>query len=427
MPTDARTPTRRTDRETPVPGDGQTEKRTPRTTAATSESTLRTETITLNLGPQHPSTHGVLHVRLELDGEVIKGAEPWIGYLHRGFEKLCERGWTKAIPLTDRLDYVAGWSNELGYVLAVEQLLGIEVPERAKVIRIMLAEFVRLTSHHIWYGTFGLDLGALTPILYAFRDRERIYDFFEELSGARMMYNFLRFGGLARDLPSGWAEKATEFIDYFPSAVDEYEALLTNNEIFRRRTIGVGAITPREAIRYGLTGPPLRSTGLCWDVRKDVPYAGYETYDFDVPVGTNGDCYDRYLVRIAEMRESAKIIKQCLERLEPGPVIADDPRYVPPPRETAAENIASLAQHFHHMTHGIEVPAGEAYQRVESPRGELGFYIVSDGGALPVRVKCRAPSFSNLQFLGDITRGCLIADVIAIIGSLDTVLGEIDR
>ncbi|RJQ54462.1 MAG: NADH dehydrogenase (quinone) subunit D [Actinobacteria bacterium] len=402
-------------------------KRRSRTTAVTSESTLRTETITLNLGPQHPSTHGVLHVRLELDGEVIKRAEPWIGYLHRGFEKLAERGWSKAIPLTDRLDYVAGWSNELGYVLAVEKLLGVEVPERARIIRVMLAEFIRITSHHIWYGTYGLDMGALTPILYAFREREQIYDMFEELSGARMMYNFLRFGGLYKDLPPGWAEKASDFIEKFPAAVDEYEGMLTENEIFRRRTIGIGALAPAEAIEFGVTGPVLRATGLKWDLRKEIPYSGYETYDFDIPTGTSGDCYDRYKVRIAEMRQSARIIKQCLERLEPGPVLTDDPRVAPPRRETAAQSLETLIQHFHHVTHGIEVPAGEAYHRVEGPRGELGFYVVSDGGPNPVRVKCRPPSFSNLQFLDEMSRGCLIADLIAIIGSLDTVLGEIDR
>lgn len=408
-------------------GNGETAGRKRRTTAATSESTLRTETITLNLGPQHPSTHGVLHVRLELDGEVIKGAEPWIGYLHRGFEKLAERGYTKAIPLTDRLDYVNGWGNELGYVLTVEKLLGIDVPERARIIRVMMAEFVRITSHHIWYGTYGLDLGALTPIIYAFRDREAIYDLFEELSGARMMYNFLRFGGVYRDLPPGWDEKAMRFIEAFPAAVDEYEAMLTNNEIFRRRTMGIGGLSSEEAIEFGVTGPVLRATGLKWDLRKELPYSGYETYDFDVPAGTTGDCYDRYNVRIAEMRQSARIIKQCLERLKPGPVIADDARYAPPPRQTAAEGLETLIQHFKHVTHGFEVPAGEAYQRVESPRGELAFYVVSDGTPQPWRVKCRAPSFANLQFLSEMSRGCLIADLIAIIGSLDTVLGEIDR
>jgi len=412
---------------TAVPDDGDTRRRKPPTTAATSESSMRTETITLNLGPQHPSTHGVLHVRLELDGEVIADAFPVIGYLHRGFEKLSERGWKKAIPLTDRLDYVNGWGNELGYVLAVEKLLGVEVPERAQVIRVMLAELNRITSHHIWYGTYGLDMGALTPILYAFREREEIFDLFEELSGARMMYNFLRFGGLQKDLPPGWEEKVGDLIERFPAAVDEYEAMLTNNEIFRRRTIGISPLTREEAIHYGVTGPALRATGFDWDLRKKIPYSGYETYDFEVPVGSNGDCYDRYKVRIAEMRQSAKIVAQCLERLEPGPVITDDPRIAPPARETAADTIESLVQHFKHVTQGIEVPAGEAYQRVESPRGELAFYVASDGSALPLRVKCRAPSFCNLQFLGDISRGCLIADMIAIIGSLDTVLGEIDR
>lgn len=413
--------------ENAVPDDGEAKTVRRRTTAATSESHMRTQTIILNLGPQHPSTHGVLHVRLELDGEVIKDAMPVIGYLHRGFEKLAERGWTKAIPLTDRLDYVNGFGNELGYVLAVEKLLGVKVPERAQIIRVMLAEFVRITSHHIWYGTYGLDLGALTPILYAWRDRETIYDLFEEVTGARMMYNFLRFGGLYKDLPPGWEEKASAFIDYFPSAVDEYEAMLTDNEIFRRRTMGIGSLTTREAIDYGVTGPALRATGLSWDLRKEMPYSGYETYSFDVPTGMNGDCYDRYCVRVAEMRQSARIIKQCLERLKPGPVITDDPHIAPPPRETAAQNMETLIQHFHHVTHGIDVPAGEAYSRVESPRGELGFYIVSDGSANPLRVKCRAPSFSNLQFLAEMSRGCLIADLIAIIGSLDTVLGEIDR
>lgn len=432
MPTKARTPQqgasgRSRDAGTTT-GGGEATKHARRTTAATtSESSMRTETITLNMGPQHPSTHGVLHVRLQLDGEVIRDAEPWIGYLHRGFEKLAERGYAKAIPLTDRLDYVAAWSNELGYVLTVEKLLGIDVPERARIMRVMLAEFVRITSHHIWYGTYGLDVGALTPVLYAFREREQIYDLFEELSGARMMYNFLRFGGLAKDLPPGWEEKAMEFIDRFPSAVDEYEAMLTDNEIFRRRTMGVGAITKEEAITYGVSGPPLRATGFKWDLRKELPYSGYEKFDFDVPTGTRGDCYDRYLVRIGEMRQSAKIIKQCLEMLEPGPIICDDPRYAPPPRAAAAQSMETLIQHFHHVTHGIEVPAGEAYQRVESPRGELGFYVVSDGSANPVRIKCRPPSYSNLQFLGDMSRGCLIADIVAIIGSLDTVLGEIDR
>lgn len=365
---------------------------------------MPTETITLNMGPQHPSTHGVLHVLLELDGEIVKSADASLGYLHRGFEKLAEnRTYQAVLTLTDRCDYLNAMGNELGWCLAVEDLLGgVEVPPRAQALRVVMAELDRIASHLLWLGTFGLDVGALTPFLYCMRERETINDLFEEVCGARLTFNYLRIGGVSRDLPAGWVDRAQAFLDRFPARVDEYERLLTDNEIFRRRLMGIAPLTVEQCMEYGVTGPMLRATGLAWDLRKDDPYSGYEQYEFDVPTGRVGDCYDRYLVRVREMRESAKIVRQALDSLPDGEISAKLPKTIKPPQ-------------------------GEVFRLVESPRGHLGYYLISDGGKTPYRVRMRAPSFSNLSVINDLLSGYKIGDVVAIIGTIDIVLGEVDR
>ncbi|HKJ04020.1 MAG TPA: NADH dehydrogenase (quinone) subunit D [Geopsychrobacteraceae bacterium] len=389
-----------------------------------------TENMTINMGPQHPSTHGVLQLILELDGEVVQKATPHIGFLHRGTEKLSEhRTYNQVIPLTDRLDYLAPMSNNLGYVLAVEKLLGItdKIPERANVIRVLMAELTRLKSHLVWLATHALDIGAMTVFLYAFREREAITDIYEKVSGARMTSNYIRIGGVTEDLPEGLEQEIRDFVVTMPDHIDEYEGLLTGNKIWQKRTIGVGVISAEDAIDIGLSGPALRCSGVDWDLRRDAPYCGYETYDFDVPVRTEGDTFARYKARLDEMRQSSRIINQALDRLKPGPVTADCPKICLPPKKDVVNTIEGLIHHFKIITEGFDVEKGEVYVGIEAPKGELGYYIVSDGSPMPYRMKIRPPSFVNLQALPQMVEGRLLADVIAIIGTLDIVLGEIDR
>ncbi|PLX92455.1 MAG: NADH-quinone oxidoreductase subunit D [Desulfuromonas sp.] len=388
------------------------------------------EKMTINMGPQHPSTHGVLQLILELDGEVVQKATPHIGFLHRGTEKLSEhRTYNQIIPLTDRLDYLAPMSNNLGYCLAVEKLLGItdKIPERANVIRVIMAELTRLKSHLVWLATHALDIGAMTVFLYAFREREVITDIYEKVAGARMTSNYIRIGGVTEDFPDGVEQDIREFSAAMPDLVDMYEGLLTGNKIWQKRTMGVGVITAEDAIDIGLTGPSLRASGVDWDLRRDAPYCGYETYDFDIPVRTEGDTFASYKARLDEMRQCCRIINQALDRLKPGPVHADCPKIVPPAKEDVVNTIEGLIHHFKIITEGFEVEPGEVYVGIEAPKGELGYYIVSDGSPMPYRMKIRPPSFVNLQALPQMVEGLLLADVIAIIGTLDIVLGEIDR
>jgi NADH-quinone oxidoreductase subunit D len=387
-----------------------------------------TEKMTLNMGPQHPSTHGVLRLVLELDGEIITKITPDIGYLHRGVEKLSEhRTYHQVLPLTDRLDYLAPMSNNLGYILAVEKLLDIEIPERAQTIRIIMAELTRLESHLVWIACHALDIGAMTVFIYAFRERETIMEIYELISGARMTSNFFRAGGLSLDVPPEFEKKVRDFIATMPGYLDQYEGLLTTNPIWVKRTVGNGIISAEDAIDIGITGPALRGSGVDWDLRRDTPYAGYENYQFKVPVGENCDTFDRYKVRLIEMREACKIVNQALDRLKPGPVLADCPQVCYPPKENVYNSIEGLIHHFKIASEGYPVPEGEVYQGVEAPKGELGFYIVSDGSAKPYRMRIRPPSFVNLQAIEKMAKGSMIADLVAVIGTLDIVLGEIDR
>lgn len=382
----------------------------------------------LNMGPQHPSTHGVLRVILELDGETVVKATPDIGFLHSGFEKLAEsKTYHQCIPLTDRLDYVAGMSNNLAYVLAAEKLLELEVPPRAQAIRVLLCELQRIASHLFWLGTHAHDIGAMTPLFYALRERDEILFLFERVCGARLTPSFFRIGGLAQDLPEGFKEKCREFVKSFPGHVDEYETLLTRNTIWMRRTQGVGAVSAAEAINYGLSGPLLRASNVPWDLRKEMPYSGYEAYDFIVPTGRNGDVYDRYQVRLMEMRQSNEIVRQVLDKMPNGPVLVDNPKVVYPPKKKLGESIEALIHHFHIASEGFAPPEGEVYASIESPKGELGFYLVSDGTNRPWRFRVRPPSFINLSCLPAMAEGRLVADVVAIIGSIDIVLAEVDR
>jgi len=391
-------------------------------------SDIRTETITLNMGPQHPSTHGVLRVLLEMEGEVVTKATPVIGYLHRGIEKIAEnKTYHQFITLTDRLDYTSPFINNLAYVLTVEKLLGVEVPLRAQYIRVLMAEITRIQSHLIWLGTHALDMGAMSPLLYCFREREETLDMFEMVGGARMNQSYFRIGGLAGDLPEGFVDKVRDFSEVLPSRIEGYETLLTENKIWLSRTKEVGVISAEDGIDLGLSGPSLRACGVRWDLRKANPYSSYDHFDFEIPIGTNGDVYDRYLVRMEEMRQSNRIIKQVLDKLPPGEINAYNPKVVPPPKERVLSNIESLIIHFHIMTEGFEVPRGEAYCSVESSKGELSFYIVSDGSNKPYRVKIRAPSFVNLQSLSTMAEGRMMADMVAVIGSIDICLGEVDR
>lgn len=389
-----------------------------------------TETMTVNMGPQHPSTHGVLQLVLELDGEIVVKATPHIGFLHRGTEKLSEyRTYHQIIPLTDRLDYLAPMHNNLGYVLAVEKLFGItdQIPERAKVVRVMLAELTRLKSHLVWIACHALDIGAMTVFIYAFREREHIMNMYEKISGARMTSNYFRIGGLSADLPDGFEKDVRDFIDMMPGHIDTYEGLLTGNKIWQKRIMGVGSITGEDAIDIGLTGPSLRASGVDWDLRRDNPYSGYEDYDFKVHVDDGCDTWARYKVRLLEMREACKIIRQCLDKLKPGPILADCPKICLPPKKDVVNTIEGLIHHFKIITEGPKPDVGEIYQGVENPKGEVGFYLISDGSPCPYRMKIRPASFVNLQALPQMVEGRLIADVVAVIGTLDIVLGEIDR
>ena len=384
--------------------------------------------LVLNMGPQHPSTHGVLRLMLELDGETVVRAEPEIGFLHTGIEKQCEtRLYHQVVTLTDRVDYLAPLSNNLCYCLAVEKLLGLEVPPLARWMRVMLTELTRLNSHLVWLGTHALDIGAMSVFLYCFREREDILRIFEMFSGQRMMTSYFRIGGLAVEPPRGWHRAVQNFIQAFPSRLDEYEELLTRNPIWLRRTKGIGYVSLEDLLDLGVTGPMLRAAGLAWDIRKAEPYSDYDKFEFDIPTRTESDVYARYQVRLEEMRQSTRIIRQALEGMPSGPHVADAPGIVLPDREKMKTEMEALIYHFKIVTEGFRVPPGEVYQAVESPRGELAYYVVSDGGNRPWRVYMRTPSFGNLQALPAMVEGGLIADVVAALGSMDFVLGDVDR
>ena len=380
------------------------------------------------MGPQHPSTHGVLRLILELDGETITQASCDIGYLHTGIEKECEqKTWQQAVTLTDRIDYLCPLTNNLCYCLAVEKLLGLEIPPAAQWMRVLLNELTRINSHLVWLGTHSLDLGAMSLFLYCFREREDVLRIFEMFSGQRMMTSYFRIGGLALEPPRGWRQAVGKFIDVFPSRVDEYEDLLTRNPIWVRRTKGVGYAALEDLLDLGVTGPMLRAAGLAWDIRKSEPYSSYEEFDFDVPTRTEGDVYARYQVRVEEMRQSARIVKQALDGMPSGPYTADAPQVVLPDREKMKTQMEALIYHFKIVTEGFRVPEGEVYQVVESPRGEMGYYVVSDGTSKPYRVFIHGPSFGNLQGLPKMVEGRLVSDAIAVLGSTDFVLGDVDR
>ena len=383
---------------------------------------------TLNFGPQHPAAHGVLRLVLEMDGEVIERADPHIGLLHRGTEKLIEyKSYLQAVPYFDRLDYVAPQNQEHAFALAVEKLLGLEVPPRAQYIRVLYAEIGRILSHILNVCSYAMDVGAMTPMLWGFEERERLMEFCERVSGARMHMNYFRPGGVAFDMPSGLAADIDGWADHFPSFVDDCETLLTENRIFKQRTVDIGVITADQALDWGFSGPNLRACGIAWDLRKARPYDVYEKMEFGVVVGKHGDCYARYLMRMAEMRESVKIIKQCLDQMPGGPVKADDRKITPPSRAEMKHSMEALIHHFKLFTEGYHVPAGETYTAVEAPKGEFGVYLVSDGTNKPYRCKIRAPGFAHLQALELLSKGHMLADVVANIGSIDIVFGEIDR
>jgi len=386
------------------------------------------DTMTLNMGPQHPSTHGVFRVILEMDGEVVETAEPEIGYLHTGIEKNSEnKRYVHVIPMTDRLDYLNPPGNNLAFCLATEKLLDIDIPERAQALRVIMCELARIASHLVWLGTHALDIGAMTVFLYCWREREMVLDLNEEISGVRMMTSYIRIGGVAKDATRPWLDGIYDFIDYFPAKVDEYELLLTKNPIWMDRTQGIGVLSREEAINWSLSGPALRASGVNWDIRKSRPYSGYEKYSFDVPVYKGGDIYDRYRVRIEEMRQSREIINQVIQKLPTGDYKTPDNKVSLPPRETLHTSMEALIHHFKLVSEGISVPKGETYVPIEGPRGEVGFYIVSDGTNVPYRVKLRAPSFMAIPGMCQMMTGCYIADVVGIIGSIDIVMGEVDR
>jgi NADH-quinone oxidoreductase subunit D len=384
--------------------------------------------MTISMGPQHPSTHGVLRVELVLDGEMVVKATPDIGYLHTGMEKLFEyKKYQQGIVITDRMDYLNPLGNNLAYVMAAEKLLQIEIPERAQTIRVLFCELQRIASHLVWLGTHALDLGAMTVFFYCFREREKILNLIEAASGGRLTPSYFRIGGLMMDLPPGFERRVQQFLDGFPKALDDFRKLLTGNRIFQKRTQGVGRISAEDAIDWGLSGPTLRGSGVALDIRRANPYTGYEKYDFEIPTEADGDVWARYLVRMREMEESQKIVAQALSRLRPGPVKADAPKVVLPDREAMKTHMDALIHHFLIVAEGFDVPAGEVYHPIEASKGELGVYIKSDGGPKPFRVHFRGPSFVNLSALPDLAQGAMIADIVAIIGSLDIVLGEIDR
>jgi NADH-quinone oxidoreductase subunit D len=389
---------------------------------------LGAEHMLINIGPQHPATHGVLRLVLELDGETVISCTPHIGYLHSSFEKLGEyRDWNQIVPLTDRMDYLAPLIYNCAYAMAVEKMMGVEVTERCKVVRVMLMEMDRIFSHLLWLGTTAIDLGAFTVFLYTFQERERIYNLHEAYTGARITTSATRIGGMMADLPPGWVEGLQEFVRTFPRTLDEVETLLTNNSIWIGRTQDVGVISAEDAVNFGLSGANLRASGVPYDIRKDRPYYDYDSYDFDVPVGEHGDIYDRYLCRMEEMRQSLRLLQQTIDRLPGGSINVDDPRVILPTKTAAMNDMESMIHHFKIVMEGVRAPVGESWFSVESSKGELGMYVVSDGGSKPVRWRVRGPSFINIAALPHMIEGALLSDVIAVNASLDIVLGEIDR
>ena len=400
-----------------------------KTAAAAPPPEFAPDRISISMGPSHPSTHGVLRLQLELDGEVVTKADPVVGYLHRGDEKIAENmTYNQFVPYTDRLDYLAPLANNMAYAIAVERLAKLEVPPRCQAIRVITAELARISSHLMGLGAYAIDVGAWTVFLYTFGEREKLYRLFEELTGARFTTSYTRIGGLARDIPGGWLGHVAKFCDEFPPILEETMKLLTRNKIFMDRTVGIGVISREDAIAYGLTGPNARGSGVPLDLRKDRPYSGYGQYDFDVPIGTGGDCYDRYLVRGEEMRQSVRIVRQAVEKFPEGPWFAADARKIfAPPKDKILTSMEELIQNFMLVTEGPQMPAGEVYFEAENPKGVLGFYIVSKGGGVPWRLKIRSPSFCNLSILPKVCVGALLADIVAILGSFDFVMGECDR
>jgi NADH-quinone oxidoreductase subunit D len=393
-----------------------------------SERALTGETMVLNMGPQHPSTHGVLRLMLELDGEEVVSCVPDIGYLHTGIEKNMEsKRYEQSIVMTDRMDYLNPLGNNLVYCLAMEKLIDLDVPPRAQYLRVLLAELTRINSHLVWLGTHALDIGAMSVFLYCFREREKLLDIFEMVSGQRMMSTYFRPGGVWRDVPEEFEPAVRDFIDYFPPRLADYEKLLTSNPIWLDRTQGIGFLSAEDAIRLGCSGPVLRGSGVNWDIRKAIPYSGYENFEFDVPLGQHGDIYDRYLVRVEEMRQSLRIVRQALDNLPDGLFRSNNRKYVPPPRAELGQSMEAVIHHFKLWTEGFRPPKGEVYQRIESPRGELGCFLASDGSPKPWRVHFRAPSFVHLSALPHMAKGYLIADLVGIVGTIDIVLGDCDR
>lgn len=397
--------------------------------ASEAPAEFQTEKMSLSMGPSHPSTHGVLRLQMELDGEILTKADPVLGYLHRGDEKIAENmTYNQFVPYTDRLDYLAPLANNMAYAIAVERLAKLEVPARCQAIRVITAEMARISAHMMGLGAFGLDVGAWSVLLYSLEEREKLYKLFEELTGARFTTSYTRIGGVTRDVPEGWLGRVNAFCDQFLPILEETLKLLTRNKIFMDRTVGIGVISKSDALAYGLTGPNLRGSGVGLDLRKDKPYSGYQNYEFDVPVGTTGDCYDRYLVRGEEMRQSVRIIKQVIAKFPDGPWYATDAKRIfAPPKEKILTSMEELIQNFMIVTEGPQIPAGEVYFEAENPKGILGFYIVSKGGGVPYRMKIRSPSFCNLSILPKMCVGNLISDVVSILGSLDFVMGECDR
>ena len=408
-----------------------TEYSFPDSAAKAAEATpeFQTEKMSLSMGPSHPSTHGVLRLQMELDGEILTKADPVVGYLHRGDEKIAENmTYNQFVPYTDRLDYLAPLANNMAYAIAVERLAGLKVPPRCEAIRVITAEMARISAHLMGLGAFGLDVGAWSVLLYCLEEREKLYKLFEELTGARFTTSYTRIGGVTRDMPAGWLERVNAFCDQFLPILEEILKMLTRNKIFMDRTVGVGVIPKDMAIAYGLTGPNLRGSGVALDLRKDKPYSGYENYEFDVPVGATGDCYDRYLVRGEEMRQSVRIIRQVITKMPDGPWYATDAKRIfAPPKDKILTSMEELIQNFMLVTEGPLMPPGEVYFEAENPKGILGFFIVSKGGGVPYRLKIRSPSFCNLSILPKMCVGNLISDVVAILGSLDFVMGECDR